>query len=389
MNSGQYVFSQLIALLSTTSFRTCVSRYKGDHKVKEFSCWKQFLCMSFGQLTQRESLSDTIICLGANEDKLYHLGIGKIISKSTLSKANENRDWRIFADYAMVLIARAKLLYSDDNFSDLELTNNVFAIDATTIDLCLSTFTWATFRKTKAAIKVHLQLDVKTAIPEFIHITNAKIHEVNVLDKINFAKDNIYLLDRGYLDYKRLYRINLCEAFFVIRSKDNCHYTRLYSNECDKSKGIKCDQIIRFTNYYSAKDYPVKLRRIKYFDLETSKTLVFLTNNFELSATDIALLYKHRWRIELFFKWVKQHLKIKSFWGQSENAVKTQVWIAISTYVLVAIAKKEFQVKQSLYEMLQILSVNIFEKKPINAMFQRGDLQKNSADLDNQLSIFE
>lgn len=389
MNSGQYAFSQLIALLSTTSFRTCVNRYNGNYKVKEFTCWKQFLCMIFGQITQRESLSDTIICLGANEDKLYHLGIGKLISKSTLSKANENRDWRIFADYAMVLIGQAQELYANDNFSDLTLTNNIFAIDATTIDLCLNTFCWATFRKTKAAIKVHIQLDIKTSIPEFIHITNASIHEVNILDKIVFVKDNIYLLDRGYLDFKRLYKIHLSDAFFVIRSKDNCNFNRIYSNECDRTKGIMCDQIIRLSSHYPLKYYPIKLRRIKYIDPETSKTLIFLTNNLEVKATEIALLYKNRWKVELFFKWIKQHLKIKSFWGQSENAVKIQVWIAIATYVLVAIAKKKFCIQNSLYEILQILSMSIFEKKPINIMFEKYEIQKHNIGLDKQLSIFK
>jgi hypothetical protein len=289
----------------------------------------------------------------------------------------------------MVLIRQAKELYVNDNFSDLTLTNNIFAIDATTIDLCLNTFCWATFRQTKAAIKVHVQLDIKTSIPEFIHITNASIHEVNILDKIVFAKDNIYLLDRGYLDFKRLYKIHLSDAFFVIRSKDNCNFNRIYSIECDKSKGIMCDQIIRLSSHYPLKYYPIKLRRIKYIDPESSKTLIFLTNNLEVKATEIALLYKNRWKVELFFKWIKQHLKIKSFWGQSENAVKTQVWIAIATYVLVAIAKKKFCIQNSLYEILQILSMSIFEKKPINTMFEKYEIQKNNADLDNQLSIFE
>lgn len=389
MNQGKYVFSQIMGLISHKSFQTCVSRYDGEYKVKHFSCWKQFLCMAFGQLTHRESLTDAMICLSANSSKLYHIGIGEIVSKSTLSKANENRDWRIFADLAMLLIAEAKSLYLNDNNLDVSLSNNVFAIDATVIDLCLSAFAWATFRTTKGGIKMHTQLDLKTDIPEFIHITPASIHEVNVLDIITYQKDSFYVLDRGYTDFERLYRIEQSEAFFIIRAKDNLDFRRIYSHASNKYVGVWSDQTIRLNGYYSAKEYPCKLRRIKFLDRENNRMLVFLTNNFKLPPTDIAQLYKHRWKIELFFKWIKQHLKIKSFWGRTENAVKTQIWIAIATYTLVAIAKKKFMLDKSLYEILQILSISIFDRIPVNQLFQTS-IKPNFKELNsNQLNIFE
>jgi hypothetical protein len=345
--------------------------------------------MVFGQLTHRESLTDTMICLSANESKLYHIGIGEIVAKSTLSKANENRDWRIFADLAKLLIAEAKELYVNDNDLDVSLKNNVFAIDATVIDMCLSAFTWATFRTTKAGIKVHTQLDLKTAIPEFIHITPASIHEVNMLDMIPYQQDSFYVMDRGYTDFNRLYHIDRSDAFFVIRAKDNLDFRRIYSDTVDKRKGVYSDQTIRLNGYYTSKEYPDKLRRIKFYDSENDRMLVFLTNNFKLSATDIAQLYKHRWKIELFFKWIKQHLKIKSFWGRTENAVKIQIWIAIATYTLVAIAKKKFMLNQSLYEILQILSISIFDRTPINQLFQTS-IKQNFKELNsNQLNIFD
>ncbi len=348
MNKEKYIFSQLIELVSWTSFQTIVKRYNGDYKVKDFSCWKQFLCMVYGQLTHRESISDTLICLDANADKLYHMGIGKIIAKSTLTKANENRSYRIYEDLAMLLIQQAKQLYQGSSLLDINLQNNVFAIDATTIDLCLSSFYWASFRKTKGGIKLHTMLDLKTAIPEFILFTTAAVHEVQALDQITFQANSFYV----------------------------------------KEEGIICDQSIVFNNFYPAKFYPEKMRRIKFYDKEKGNTLIFLTNNFQFKAADIALLYKHRWDIECFFKWIKQHLKIKSFWGHSENAVKTQVWIAISAYVLVAIAKKKFNLQQSLYEILQILSVSMFEKKPINQLFQQTQLQYGKEQNCNQLKIF-
>jgi hypothetical protein len=389
MNQGKFVFSQLMSLISHTSFHTCTKRYKGDHKTKHFSCWQQFLCMAFGQLTHRESLTDTILCLTASRDKLYHAGIGKAVSKSTLSKANENRSWKIYADLAILLIEEAKSLYINDSDLEVALTNNVFAIDATVIDVCLSAFYWAKFRSTKGGIKIHVQLDLKTAIPEFIHITPAAIHEVNILDSIRYQADSFYVLDRGYTDFQRLYHIHRADAFFIIRAKDNLTFSRISSQPVQKKKGVLCDQIIRLNNYYAAKDYPDQLRRIKFWDEENKRVLVFLTNNFELKSMDVAQLYKHRWIIELFFKWIKQHLKIKTFWGRTENAVKTQIWIAISIYVLVAIAKKRFQLKQSLYEILQVVSICIFDKAPIHQLFSNS-IQQNFKELNNnQLNIFE
>lgn len=389
MNSGKYVFSQIIALVSSTSFQTIVKRHFGDYKVKEFSCWKQFLCMAFGQLTHRESISDTILCLKANANKMYHLGIGQVVAVSTITRANESRSFQIYEDLAMLLIKEAKQLYILDDDLEVSLKGNVFAIDATTIDLCLSAFCWATFRSTKGGIKLHTQLDLKTAIPEFILFSTASVHDVNVLDVIHFEANSFYIMDRGYVDYKRLYKINRSEAFFVTRAKDNMNYRRLYSHQKDIAAGVLYDQSIKLNNYYAAKDYPEKMRRIKFKDEQSGKVLIFLTNNFHLKATEIAQLYKHRWKIELFFKWIKQHLKIKSFWGQSENAVKTQVWIAVSVYVLVAIAKKRFMLKQSLYEILQILSISIFERIPINQLFQQTQLQYFKEQNDNQLIMFD
>ena len=389
MNGGRYIFTQIMSLISQTSFATLVNRYGGDYRTRDFSCWKQFLCMSFGQLTHRESIRDTLICLKANADKLYHMGIGNVVSVSTLTRANENRSSQIYEDLAMLLIKEAKQLYLNDNNIDVNLKGNVFAIDATTIDLCLSTFYWASFRSTKSGIKLHTQLDLKTAIPEFILFSNASLHDVNALDYISFEANSFYVMDRGYVDYKRLYKINQCDAFFVTRAKDNMNYRRLYSHPKDTVHGVLYDQTIMLNNYYSALDYPQKMRRIKFMDEESGKILIFITNNFKLTATDIALLYKYRWGIELFFKWIKQHLKIETFWGQSENAVKTQIWIAVSVYVLVAIAKKKFMLKQSLYEILQILSISIFEKMTINQLFQKPRLQNFKEPNCKQLTLFD
>ena len=389
MNQGKYVFSQIMGLVSHKQFQTLVKRHKGEYKVKGFSCWKQFLCMAFGQLTHRESLSDTILCLKANADKMYHLGIGDVVAKSTLSVANENRSYFIYYDLAMLLIKQAKQLYVGDSSLEVTLENNVFAIDATTIDLCLSTFHWATFRSTKAGIKLQTQLDLKTAIPEFIHFSTASVHDVNALDFITFEANSFYVMDRGYVDYKRLYKVHQSAAFYITRAKDNMNSRRVKSNPSERMNGVLCDQYVLLNNYYAAKDYPERIRRVKFYDVETGKTLIFLTNNFYLKATEIAQLYKHRWKIELFFKWIKQHLKIKSFWGQSENAVKTQVWIAVSMYVLVAIAKKKFMLKQSLYEILQILSISIFEKMPINQLFRQTQKQYFKELNHNQLNIFD
>jgi hypothetical protein len=389
MNQGKYVFSQIMELISYKKFQTLVNRHSGEYKVKDFSCWKQFLCMAFGQLTHRESFSDTIICLKANAGKMYHLGIGEVVAKSTLTKANENRSYLIYQELAMLLIKEAKQLYLTDDDLEVSLKGNVFAVDATTIDLCLSTFYWATFRSTKGGIKLHTQIDLKTSIPEFILFSTASVHDVNVLDVIPFETNSFYIMDRGYVDYKRLYKIHLCGAFFVTRAKDKMNYRRLYSRKKDKGTGVIYDQIIKQNNFYASRDYPEKMRRIKFKDAESGKVLVFLTNNFNLTANEIAQLYKHRWKIELFFKWIKQHLKIKSFWGHSENAVKTQVWIAVAVYVLVAIAKKRFMLKQSLYEILQIVSISIFEKMSINQLFQETQLQYFKEQNHNQLNMFD
>lgn len=389
MNNGKYVFSQIMGLVSSTSFETIVNRHFGNYKVKSFSCWKQFLCMAFGQLTHRESISDTMLCLKANTDKMYHLGIGKkVVGVSTITRANETRSYLIYQELAMLLIKEAKQLYLNDDELDIQLKGNVFAIDATTIDLCLSTFFWASFRSTKAGIKLHTQLNLKTNIPEFIFFSNADVHELNALDFIHFEAGSFYIMDRGYADYKRLYKIHLCGAFFILRARRNISCRRIYSYPKDKAKRVLHDQAVVHKNHYPAKYYPEKIRRIKFKD-EQGNVLIFLTNNFTLPATEVAQLYKHRWQIETFFKWIKQHLKIKSFWGQSENAVKTQVWIALSVYALVAIAKKKFMLKQSLYEILQILSISIFEKMPINQLFQQTQLHYCKEQNSNQLNLFD
>ena len=389
MNKGVYVFSQIMGLISHKRFQSIVNQHFGDYKVKEFTCWKQYLCMAFGQLTHRESLSDTMLCLKANSAKLYHLGIGSVVAESTISRANETRSHKIYETLASQLIHEAKQLYFDKSENDIWLQGSVFAIDATTIDLSLTAFWWATFRSTKGGIKLHTQLDLSTSIPEFILITTASVHDVKILDIIKIVANNFYIMDRGYIDYKRLFKIHEHGAYFVTRSKDNMNYRRLYSNKKEPNNGVIYDQAIKLNNHYASIDYPLKIRRIKFKDPDTGKILVFLTNNFDLKATDIAQLYKNRWKIELFFKWIKQHLKIKSFWGQSENAVKSQIWIAISVYVLVAIAKKRFMIKQTLYEILQVLSISIFEKVPVNQLFTEYQLQYFKDQSDNQLKMFD
>lgn len=389
MNRGKYIFAQLFEFVSHNDFLKCVNKYNGNYKTKHFSCWKQFLCMAFGQLTHRESLSDTIVCLNANSTKLYHLGIGQTISKSTLSKANENRDWRIYQDFALILIAHAKHLYKGESQLNVDIKNNIFIIDSSTIDLCLSIYPWAKFRKTKAAIKLHTKMDAKTSIPDFIHISDGKMHDVNVLDMIAIVADSFYILDRGYIDFARLFQVHRAGAYFITRAKKNLDFERMYSAKVDKATGLKCDQTIKLKGYYPSRDYPEKLRRIKFYDAETGKTLIFLSNNFEITALEVTMLYKHRWFIEIFFKWIKQHLKIKSFWGRSINAVKTQIWIAISVYVIVLIVKKKLKLKQSIYEILQILSINIFDKEPINQLFEKPNLQYFKEQKYNQLKMFD
>jgi len=389
MNKGTYVFSQIMGLVSHKKFQTIVNQHLGDYKVRDFTCWKQYLCMAFGQLTHRESLSDTMLCLKANAGKLYHLGIGNPVAVSTISRANETRSYKIYETLAGQLIHEAKKLYVEDKDNEIWSKGDVFAIDATTIDLSLSAFWWATFRTTKGGIKLHTQLDLTTAIPEFILVTPAAVHDVRILDLIRFEANNFYIMDRGYIDYKRLFRIHEQGAYFVTRAKDNMSYRRVYSHEKDTDAGVLYDQSVKLDTYYASRDYPVKIRRIKYRDTDTGKTLIFLTNNFELKANEVAQLYKNRWKIELFFKWIKQHLKIKSFWGLSENAVKSQIWIAISVYVLVAIAKKRFMLKQSLYEILQVLSISILERVPVNHLFTEYQLQYFKDPKDNQLKIFD
>jgi transposase len=344
--------------------------------------------MAFAQLTYRESLRDIEVCLRSMSGKLYHMGIRSKIARTTLAKANENRDWRIYADFAQALIRTARKLYSNDDFG-IELDQTVYAFDSTTIDLCLSLFPWARFRKHKGAIKLHTLLDLRGPIPSFIGFTDGSVHDVNILDELIPEPGSFYIMDRGYLDFGRLYLLHQCLAFFVIRGKKNTQYRRLYSRPVDRATGLLCDQTIVLTEFYSAKDYPEHLRRIKYFDQETNKHLVFLTNNFSLPALTIARLYKCRWQVELFFKWIKQHLRIKAFYGTSENAVKTQVWIAVSVYVLIAIIKKQLKMELSLYTILQILSVTIFEKISILQALQLDPANDQSAQNDNQLCLFE
>lgn len=376
-------FSQIMDFASQDIFKVCVKRYDGNYKTKEFSCWKQFLCLAFGQLTHRESMSDTMLCLKLNADKLYHLGIGKVVNKSTLSRANEKRDWHIFQDFGIKLIEQARILYENDDQLDINLKGKVFALDSTTVDLCLEVFLWATFRSTKAAIKIHTLLDLKTSIPEFIFITEGTVHDVNAMDYISVEKGSYYVMDKAYIDFERLYNIKQDKAYFVVRAKDNFKFKRLASRIVDKSQGIICDQEINLTGILSSKKYPDPMRRIRFYDAEFERTFVFLTNNFKLKATTVTLLYKHRWKIELFFKWIKQNLKVQSFWGFTENAVKTQIWTAISVYVLVAIAKKKLNLEHSPYEILQYISLAPFEKKPLTEVF----LNNKSQDVKEQKCI--
>ena len=368
-------------------FRQCVARYHGNYKVIRFSCWDQFLCMAFAQLTYRESLRDIQACLRGTQHKLYHMGIRGKVSRNTLANANQVRDWRIYADFAQVLITKARRLYVGENFG-IELAHTVYALDATIIDLCLSLFPWAIFRKRKGAIKLHTPLDLRGSIPTVVIVTHGKIHEVNIIDQIAVEPGAIYIFDRGYLDFARLHMIHQAAGFFIIRAKDNFRFTRLYSRNVDKSIGVQCDQTVIPTHFYAGKDYPSHLRRIRYFDPEANTRLVFLTNNFTIAAKTIADLYKCRWQIELFFKWIKQHLRIKAFYGTSENAVKTQIWIAISVYVLVAIVKKELKLDQSLYTILQILSVTLFEKMPILQVLSKNNYTLLTPVPDNQLNLF-
>ncbi len=388
MYTGKLVFSQIIDHLPMHTFRRCVQRYRGNRKIKRFSCLDQYLCMAFAQLTYRESLRDIEACLRAQHNKLYHMGIRAAVSRNTLSNANKVRDWCIYADLAQSLIHIARGLYIDEDFG-VELDQTVYALDATTIDLCLSIFPWAHFRQTKAAIKLHTLLDLRGNIPTFIHISDGKLHDINVLDVLLPEPGAFYIMDRGYLDFDRLYTLTVAAAFFVIRAKSNLQCRRLYSHPVDKASGLRYDQTIVLTGFYAAKDYPMKLRRIKYHDATTNKTFVFLTNNFALPALTIAELYRCRWQVELFFKWIKQHLRVKAFYGTTENAVKTQIWIAVSVYVLVAIIKKRLRLEASLYTILQILSVTIFERTPLLQVLTDSDYNMQGCESLNQLNLFD
>ena len=388
MHQGQFIFSQIMNFLPNHKFNQCVNRYDGNYKVRSFTCFDQFLCMAFAQLTYRESLRDIECCLRAMQNKLYHMGIRGKVSRTTLADANENRDWRIYADFAQILIREAIELYQNDDFG-LELKETVYALDASTIDLCLSVFPWAKFRKTKAAVKLHTLLNLRGNIPSFISITDGKVHDVHILDELIPEPGAIYVMDRAYLDFKRLYALHQRSAFFVTRTKVNTGLRRIYSAAVDKTIGLKYDQTVMPTGVHTKKSYPEKLRRIKYYDAEKDKKLTFLTNNFTLAAITIADLYKARWQVELFFKWIKQNLRIKTFYGTSENAVKTQIWIAVSVYVLVAIIKKRLKIKQSLYTILQIFSVSIFEKMPIYQDLTNTVYKKTITTPDNQLKLFD
>jgi Domain of unknown function (DUF4372)/Transposase DDE domain len=389
MNKGKYVFAQLISLLDHNKFNKCVERYRGNHRVRQFSCWHQFLCLVFGQLTHRESLRDLVTCLQAHQSKLYHLGLTKGVSRSTLADANEQRDWRIYADFAQVLIQKARSLQGTlVDLDGITLDNQLYALDATTIDLCLDVFWWAKFRKHKGAIKLHTLLDIRCQIPCFVHITDGLVHDVNILDILEFEADAFYIMDRGYLDWARLFSIHSAGAFFVTRAKKNFAFTRQSSNPTDRTIGVICDQLVYLKNLEAINDYPQKLRRVKYHDKELNKTFVFITNHLEASALEIALLYKNRWQIELFFKWIKQHLRIKTFWGETPNAVKSQIWVAVCSYVLVAILKENLKTSQTMNEILQILSVSIFDKTPVNQLVTGNASQNKIDDSYNSLTLF-
>ena len=388
MHAGKLVFAQLTEYLPLTTFRRCVALYSGEHKVKNFTCLEQFLCLAFAQLTYRESLRDIEACLRAQHDKLYHMGIRSRISRSTLADANEVRDWRIYADFAQRLIGMARKLYVNESFG-VDLKETVYALDTTTIDLCLSVFPWAPFRSTKAAVKLHTLLDLRGNIPTYIHISDGKMHEVNVLDQLLPEPGAFYIIDRGFIDFERLYRFHEAGSFFVTRGKSNLKAKRRYSHPVDRATGLICDQTVVLTGFQSRKDFEVPLRRIRFKDPETAKNLVFLTNNFTLPALTITELYRCRWQVELFFKWIKQHLRIKAFFGTSENAVKSQIWIAVSVYVLVAIVKKRLNLSASLYEMLQILSLTMFERIPLDQLLAQTVPDEIQHYSHNQLFLFE
>ena len=388
MNQGKYVFAQLIEFLSHNDFFRCVAKYDGNYKVKTFTCWHQLLYMIFGQLSNRDSLSDLITCLQSQQNKSYHLGMGKGTSKANIAKANENRDYRIYESFAMTLVAQAQKLAIPFESFDLSIKEPVYAIDATVIDLCLNVFWWGKFRKHKAAVKLHTMLDVKTNIPTFIYVTSGAVHDVNALDVFPIEAGSYYIMDKGYIDFSRLHRIHQSDAFYVTRAKDNFRFVRLSSQPVDKSTGVKCDQTIRLKNKKVSLAYPDKIRRIKFYDNDIEMEFVFITNHFEISPLEIARLYKYRWTIELFFKWIKQHLKVKTFWGYSMNAVKTQVYIAMITYLMVVIVKHQLRLKQTQYEILQILSISLLCKTPLLDLFSNAYPQYVKEQDTNQLNLF-
>jgi IS4 transposase len=388
MNLGRTVFAQLVEYLPHKEFQKCVARYRGDYYLKSFSCWDQYLAMAFAQLTYRESLRDIEACLRSLHGKLYHMGFHGRVSRSTVADANESRDWRIYADFAQVLISIARPLYAHDPIG-VDLDQSLYALDSTTIDLCLSLFPWARFRQHKAAVKLHTLLDLHGNIPTFLRVTAGAVHDVNILDEIVPEAGAFYVMDRGYIDFERLFVFTLCSAFFVVRTKKNVLLQRRYSRAANRTSGLRSDHTVILTEITSAKAYPDPLRRVTYFDAETNKRLKFLTNNFVLPALTIARIYKCRWQVELFFKWIKQHLRIKAFYGTSENAVKTQIWIAVSIYVLVAIVRKRLGLEASLYQILQILSVTLFEKVPILRALEASDSQDDLVGNPNQLILFK
>ncbi len=384
MNNGKFVFAQLTEFLPRRKFDGFVSKHSGNKYVKHFTCWNQMLCMIFGQLTNRESLRDLVVAIEAHRQKIYHLGFGKNVTRSNLAKANENRSSKIFEEYAYYLIEIARRKLANDNF---EIKGKVYAFDSSTIDLCLNIFWWAKFRKNKAGIKLHTLYDVVTQIPSFIHITPATVNDVNAMDFIPYEVGAYYIFDRGYVDFTRLYKITFLLAYFVIRAKSNLKFKRMYSNKSDKATGVLSDQIGKLTGFYVSKEYPEKMRRVKYFDEETQRTFVYLTNNMELSALEIALLYKNRWQVELFFKWIKQHLKVKSFWGSSENAVRIQIYCAIISYCLVAIVGHDLDINRSTYEILQILGISLLDKTPVTELFANTNYNNVKEPDCNQLSF--
>ena len=387
MNAGKMLFAQLMDFLPWSTFNRYVARYGGDKGVRTLTCAEQFRVMAFAQLTYRESLRDIEVSLSAQASKLYHMGFREPVRRSTLADANELRDWRIYADFAARLIIQARALYASEDLG-LELSNTVYALDSTTIDLCLSVFPWAHFRTTKAAVKMHTLLDLRGSIPSFIHVSDGKLHDVHALDLLTPEAGAIYVMDRGYVDFARLHRLHLAGAFFVTRAKSNLKAHRVYSAPTDRDTGILCDQTIALEGFYSKQDYPTYLRRVRFKDPETGKTLVFLTNQMSLPAATICALYKSRWQVELFFKWIKQHLRIKQFFGTSENAVKTQIWISVSVYVLVAIIRKKLNIDASLYTLLQVLSLTLFEKMPLQQAFPADDYTSDNGSISNQLNLF-